>query len=239
MICIATKKDGSPCKASAKDAEGLCIFHAPKAPKLEVDVMTPTKVEAPDGKPAFLQGLPRSRNPRLGQRRVKMLRPICREGCAGLSVDWWRTCPHDPYIGVGERRLKTPVYSEPREDGTVIVEGMEETVSWQPRPNWLEVTVSMKVNSGNGVARQRAKGAILVTELRSPAFPRGIAAMCEFRGCYWQHGLLNTRYGSFCKEIEAKRVAQDQSDGDGNPLYGATEILHGARMREQLDRIVI
>lgn len=237
MDCVATKKDGTRCKAKAKDANGFCIFHMPKT--LVEDSPVEVVGVVIEGKPVFLQGMPRSRNPRFGQRRVKMLRAICREGCDALSADWWTSCNHDPYVGVGERRLKTPVYSEPREDGSVVVEGMEETVSWVPRPNWIEVTVSMKVNSGRGVERQRLRGAILPEELRSPAFPFGIARMCEFRGCYWQHGLMDTRYGVFCKEIEAKRVAQDQSDGDGNPLYGATEILHGARMREQLDRIVI
>ena len=183
--------------------------------------------------------MPRSRNPRFGQRRIKMLRPICSNGCEGLTADWYATCPHDPYIGVGEKRVTTPVYSEPREDGSVIVEKMEERVTFEIRPNWAEVTVSMKVNAGQGVERARRKGFILPTELNSPAYPNGIARLCEFRGCYWQHDLLDTRFGVFCKEIEAKRVAQDRQTATARCSTEPPRSTTWLKAGKQLDEIAI
>ena len=224
--CIATTKAGTPCKGTSV-RDGLCMAHLESAPQ---------------GNPTKLKGLRRARNLRFGLRAVKMLRPICRDGCqdgAEVAWDWHLSCPHDPYVGKREKRTQVPIYSEPHEDGSVSLEGMDERISWEPYPNFSEVTVSTRVNSGTGVNKARRKGFILPEELRSPLYPTGIAPMCQFKGCYWHEGLREYRYGTFCRELEARLVGFDEHDAEGNPLYGAMEVHHEAKRQKQLDAVVV
>ncbi len=230
MVCVAVKKDGTPCKAQAK-RDGLCIGH-----------MNQTTADNPALRPAKLKDVRRARNLRNGHRRVKMLRPICDEGCqAGAEVawDWYTSCPHDPYVGKRQKITQVPVYSEPHEDGSVTIQGVEDHVSWSPYPHFAEVSVSTRVNSGQGVERARRKGWIAPEELRSPLYPRGIAPMCEFKGCQWQEGLVTYRFGVFCREMEAKLVGFDEHDSQGNPLFGALEVMHQAKRQKQLDAVTV
>ena len=229
-LCVATKKNGEPCKAAAK-RDGLCIGH-----------MNMTETDNPALRPARLKGARRARNLRMGHRSVKMLRPICRDGCqdgAEVPWDWYASCPHDPYVGKREKRTQVPLYSEPHEDGSVTIQGMEERASWEPFPNFAEITVSTRVNSGQGVEKARRKGFILPEELRSPLYPRGLAPMCQFRGCQWQEGLREYRYGTFCRELEARLVAFDESDSQGDPLYGAMEVMREGKRQAQLDAVTV
>jgi hypothetical protein len=162
--------------------------------------------------PAKLPQLRRARQLTYGQRNIKMLRPICDTCTSGANVprDWYLTCQHDPYVGVREARRQVPIY-EDAESGEKVVTGVEERVSFAPWPNWTEATVSKRVNSGAGEDKARAKGFIRPTELRSEAWPDGIAECCEFRGCYWQEGLKETRFGKFCRTLEAKLVGFDET----------------------------
>ena len=204
--------------------------------------MTQAKTVEPALKPAKLKNVRRATNTRNGIRNVKMLRPICRDGCqdgAEVPRDWYDSCEHDPYVGKREKRTQVPLYSEPHEDGSVTIQGMEERASWEPFPNFAEITVSTRVNSGLGVDKARRKGFILPEELRSPIFPHGIAPMCQFKGCYWQEGLRDYRFGTFCREIEARVIGFDESDSDGNPLFGALEVWNEGKRQKQLDAVTI
>lgn len=224
MTCTATKKDGTPCKGEARE-NGLCIAH----------IKTATPVA-----PAKLKGMRRARNLRIGLRGVVMLRPICDECQDGeVAYDWFVTCEHDPYVGIREKRVEVPIYSEPQEDGSRIIERMEERVSWEPWPNFAEATVDRRVNSGNGVERARRKGWILPEELRSEAYPNGIAPMCQFRGCRWQDGLVHYRNGSYCREIEARIVGSRETDGAGNLVYGAMPIDDERKRAAFLQKVAV
>jgi hypothetical protein len=195
-----------------------------------------------ENKPAFIKGLKRTRVARFGHRRIKMLRPECDECNTPFAPpQWWKDCEHDPYIGVREKRTQVPVYSEPLEDGSVVVERMEERVSWEPFPNITAVSLANHINSGEGVERARAKGRILPEELRSPAYPNGIAPMCQFANCRWQHDLKEYRDGTFCTPEEAKVVSMfyTNRDSTGSMRYGAVEIQHMGKAAEQREKVQI
>lgn len=233
ILCTATKKDGTPCKGEAYE-DGLCISHKAQRDRAEASVET--------AKPAFLKGIKRTRVARYGHRRIKMLRPDC-EICdtADAPWGWWLTCEHDPYVGVREKRIQVPIYSEPLEDGSVVVERMEERVSWEPFPNRAQVSLANHINSGEGMERARAKGYIMPEDLRSPAYPNGIAPMCQFQNCFWQHDLREYRDGVFCREDEARVVALFYTNRDktGSMRYGAVEVMHPAKMAEHLAKVKI
>jgi hypothetical protein len=232
MICGATKKDGNPCKGEARE-DGLCIAHMQKHPGAAVSTGTgPTK----------LKGLRRARNLRVGLRCITMLRPICREGCqdgAEVARDWYTDCPHDPYVGKKQNIEQVPIYSEPLEDGSVTLLRMEDRIKWEAWPHFVEVAVNIQVNSGQGIERGRLKGYILPEELRSPLYPQGIAPMCEFRSCRWQAGLRQYRWGTFCREIEARMVGASATDTAGNLIYGAREVMHEGKKQAHLEKVAI
>lgn len=246
MNCSATKKNGDPCQGTAKK-DGLCIAHIPREPKVVVEPDAP-QVESTAGKPAFLKGVRRARAVRFGQRRIKMLRPICsnkeKTGCqdgAEVPRDWYLSCPHDPYVGRKQHMVEVPIYSEPAEDGTVTLEEVQQRLKWEVWPNFVQPVLSVMVNSGRGVEKGRAKGYIMPEELRSPAFPNGIAPFCQFRNCFWQHGLTEYKSGIYCSEMEAKRVALNghANDDKNSPAYGAIEVMHQGKMDAQMDRVVV
>ena len=191
---------------------------------------------------AKLKGVRRARNLRVGLRAVTMLRPICKDGCqdgAEVAPDWYLECEHDPYIGKREKRTQVPIYSEPLEDGSVVLERVEERVSWDAWPNFCEAMVTLAANSGMGVEKARAKGWILPEELKSPLYPNGLAPMCQFRSCQWQEGLKEYRWGTFCREIEARLVGQNAVDPQGNLIYGAKEIMHSGKRQAHLEGVAI
>lgn len=229
MICSATKKDGNPCKGEARD-NGLCIAHG-KA-----------KADAPaSAGPAKLKGLRRARNLRVGLRCVTMLRPICTICQSGQEVaaDWYKECSHDPYVGKKQTTYQEAIYSDPLPDGSVTLERMEDRFKWETWPHFVEVAVNIQINSGMGVERGRRKGYILPEELRSPAYPNGIAPMCQFRSCRWQVGLQEYRWGTFCREIEARMVGAAATDTAGNLIYGAREVMHDGKKQAHLEKVAV
>jgi hypothetical protein len=226
MNCQAAKKDGTPCQGTAKD-NGYCMAHHDQG-------------STSAGPPAKLKGLRRARNLRVGLRGITMLRPQCKD-CKGpdAPVDWYLYCPHDPYIGVREKRVEVPLYSDIQSDGARIVEGMEERVTWEVWPNFAEAVVDMRVNSGNGVEKARRKGWIMLDEVRSEAFPNGIAPMCQFRSCRWQEGLVTYKNGVYCREYEARMVGSRDTDGNGNLLYGAMPIDDNRKREKFLQQVAV
>jgi hypothetical protein len=229
MTCVATKKDGTPCKGEARE-NGLCIAHLK------------TAGATVGAAPAKLKGLRRARNLRVGLRCVTMLRPICRDGCqdgSEVAQDWYKDCPHDPYIGKKQKTTQVPIYSEPLEDGSVVLKEMQDRITWEAWPNFVDVTVNIQVNSGLGLERSRAKGRILPEELRSPLYPNGIAPMCEFRACRWQEGLKEYRWGTYCREVEARLVGLSATDGTGQLIYGAREVMHDGKKRAGMERVAV
>jgi hypothetical protein len=228
MMCVATKKDGTPCKGEARE-NGLCIAH----------LKTATSQGA---EPAKLKGLRRAGNLRVGLRCITMVRPICIDGCqdgVDVPLDWYLECPHDPYVGKKQSINQVPIYSEPLEDGSVTLVEMQDRISWETWPHFVEVALDIQVNSGRGVERSRRKGRILPEELRSPVYPNGIAPMCQFRGCRWQHGLKEYKWGVFCREIEARAIGAVARDSEGKLVYGAREVLHEGKRQAHLERVTV
>lgn len=189
----------------------------------------------PERKPAFLKNIKRTRVARFGHKRVKMLQPRCDEcQTAEAPRDWYLACDHDPFVSVREMRREVPIYTEPDENGEVMIDRVEEKISFIPWPNLVQVSVWNTINSGEGIERAKARGYIFPEDLRSPAFPSGVAPMCEFQGCFWQHDLKGFRDGVFCREDEARVIAQffTNRDKSGSMRYGAVEVMHPALMAE-------
>lgn len=184
---------------------------------------------------AKLKGVRRARNLRHGQRGVTMLRPICDVCQSGHNVawNWYETCPHDPYVGIRTESRSVPIYRDADDgSGEKIVERMEERSRIYPWPNFANVTVSTRVNSGQGVAKAKNKGFILLHELTgSEAFPDGIAPMCEYRDCQWQEDLKVYKWGTFCREQEARMVGIDEE-----ALDDALEVGFNAQSTSRRNR---
>jgi hypothetical protein len=232
MICSATKKDGTPCRGEARE-NGLCIAHGKKTADATVSTSSG---------PAKLKGLRRARNLRVGLRCITMLRPICRDGCQdGIDVpaDWYNDCPHDPYVGRRQKITQVPIYSDPLPDGSVTLKEMQDRITWETWPHFVEVALNMAVNSGRGVDRGRRKGYILPEELRSPVYPNGIAPMCQFRSCRAQEGLKEYRWGTFCREIEARMVGAQEVDSEGKLVYGAREVMHEGKRIAHMEKVAV
>jgi hypothetical protein len=226
MKCVATKKDGSPCKGEARQ-DGLCIAHLKTAPP-ESGPMTK------------LKGLRRARNIRVGVRAVTMVRPICDECQDGENVphDWYKDCEHDPYVGQRPKTREVPIYSEPLEDGSVVLERMEERITWETWPHLVDVILDPRVDSGNRIAKMQRRGWLLPEEVRSPVYPNGIAPMCQFNRCRWQEGLREySGVGTFCREDEARIVAHNKTDAEGNRLYPALEVWRQGKRQSQLQAV--
>ena len=178
-----------------------------------------------------------------GQGGLAMLRPICNicQGGDNVPRDWYLACDHDPYVTLVEISRKVPRYEDvPGEDGeptgTRRVVGTDTLVDYEPRPNLTDVTLSTRVNSGKGVEMARRKGFILPEELVSPSFPGGIAPMCQFRGCTWQKDLRTYKWGTFCREDEARLVGTDEK---GMTLEIGFDSNSSEKRRTQLDSVAV
>jgi len=164
--------------------------------------------------PAKLKGMRQAtgREIELGHREVKMLRPIC-DVCAPntkrVAPGWEKNCPHHPYIGTKTETVTERVY-EDGPDGTRVVTGSTSTTTERPWPNFVQIATTLRINSGQGVEKARAKGYILPTELVDDAFPDGIAPFCEMSNCFVQEGLKEYPTGTFCRAVEAAHVYEDE-----------------------------
>lgn len=178
-----------------------------------------TKAKQP--KLAKLQGLHRASGSEVehGLRDIKLLRPICHE-CAPevekAGHGWWDRCPHDPYMGTRSRFITDVDYIDEVDDagkptGNRIV-GKSTTREVQyPWPNFVGVAKGRRYNNGHGPEdKQTWYGYITPDQLRSPAYPDGIAPVCDFRNCYWQEGLKTYDSGTFCRELEAVLVYENE-----------------------------
>lgn len=195
-------------------------------------------------KPAIIEDWLPLPNPVVGQRSIKMLRPVCRicEAKPNRTRDWATRCTHDPYVSSAKVTENRPVY-EDLPDGRKKQTGVETIVSWEPHLNIAEITLSMKINSGQGVVKAQRKGFIFPEELKSPHYPNGIAPVCQFRGCYSQQNLKDYgpggSWGTYCRDIEAALV---QFTEDATAHGGALEVgfdTNSQRIREKQLREVL
>lgn len=189
--------------------------------------------------PALLKGLRRASRLMYGHREVKMLGPKCDICQAGDQVPprWWEDCTHEPYIGVRGETITTRKYEDElgpdgEPTGSRIVTGTEQTVVERPWPNFRQVSLTTRINSGQGVEKARAKGFIMPSELRSEAFPEGIADCCEFKNCFWQQDLRDYPTGRFCRPLEAAYAYED--------VRGTTvEVFNMDRRQGQIDEAMV
>lgn len=182
---------------------------------------------------AIIPGWRRATRLSMGQRSITMLRPVCRicQRTDNVPWDWYTTCPHDPYVTVVTRRVNEPEYGPENPDGSREVIGTRVVETYEVRPNVQETALTMRVNSGDGVIKARKKGFILPSELRSPAYPGGIADACQFRDCKYQQGLVAYRNGTYCREIEALLVAIDEQ-GEAFEVELGTDVSRKVRERQ-------
>lgn len=73
-------------------------------------------------------------------------------------------------------------------------------------PNVAQVAQLLRINSGMGVQKAKAKGFKLLTEV-------GYEPVCEYRNCY-RPVEVKTVYGDFCSERQAKLIAVDVENID-------------------------
>lgn len=169
--------------------------------------------ERPSGAPALIPEWRQTPKVRVGIRSVTMLDPRCRicQNAENVARDWYRSCPHDPYVTIVPIKEPRPVLEDEVVDGKPTgrkkVTGMEDFISYHPRPNTRGISLTNGSNSGNGVEWARRKGFILPSELRSPTYPDGIAETCQFHDCKAQTGLKRYgAWGTYCRETEARLV---------------------------------
>lgn len=203
-----------PCDKDFKNISAHNRFkHPPEAVVAEVPVSeAPASVTAG---PVFIPSLQQAgiRISSVG-RSVKMLRPICATCQRGRNYprDWYLRCTHNPYVGRKRLEEKVAVY-ENLADGRKKVIGEDVIHSWEPWPNWVQVATRPRIDSDKRVLRKRGMGFIAPEEVRSPEYPAGIASVCDYRECFSQVGLKQTRWGRYCRDIEAQLVGQDQRPG--------------------------
>ena len=184
---------------------------------------TAPEAEAPKQKarkPAKIKGMHRASGPELehGVRDIKLLRPVCHI-CAPevekAGWGWWARCPHDPYVGERGEKIEDPSYEDEIENGEVVgrvLVGKTEKTILRPYPNFVGVAQSRRLNSNQGpYYKIELYGFIHPEDLKgSKAFPDGVAPCCEFINCFWQDDLVEYASGTFCSELEAILVYENE-----------------------------
>lgn len=228
-------------KHSVQDVEPV-LLEASESIGSDLPVEWPRGVSAP-GQPAIIPEW----NEQIGPlkvtvigREITMLRPIC-DLCQRpkrTQPGWWLKCPHNPYAQIVPVRSKNTVY-ETLPDGRRRVKGIEEFETLEERPNRVQVSAWRRINSGVLVERKRRRnGFILPSELRTEMFPFGVANTCEFRDCFVQENLISTRWGNFCRKIEAQLVGHDaRMDGGGGALEVGDTQQSQEKQAMQLEQV--
>ena len=173
-------------------------------------------------------------------REITMLRPIC-DSCQRPKrtlYQWWLKCQHNPYVQVVPVTTKVTRY-EDLGDGRKKVTGIDEIEHYEERPNRVQVSAWRRINSGVLVERKmRRAGFIMPDQLRTPTYPNGIANTCEYRDCFVQEGLIQTRWGVFCRTLEAQLVGHDaRMDGGGGALEIGDTPQSQEKQRMQLEAV--
>ncbi len=213
-----------------------------------VETVTVPEAKAEKGKPVILKEWRQTTTLKVGLRRIKMLRPICRicEAEDPPRKNWMKDCPHDPYVTlVPGAVVPQRIYGDPLSDGSRPIVRIEQ-VEGPPtvRPNRVQVALSFGISSGMAVARSVwRKGRIFPEDLGSivPSrdFPFGIAPACEFNNCWNQVGIREYRQGKFCRDVEAQLVAFHENSSALGALEVGWSADSEARRREQLTGVSI
>ena len=180
------------------------------------------EAEAPNNAPAVLKGMHVASGSDLDASRAIRMVKLCDPRCDVCAPDqwvaphnWWRDCPHDPYTHF---ELRDEVKTEYRtlENGERIVASKEVTQIERPWPNFRQVPATSRhggllVETGHIAKRKFQQfGWIPPEDIRSPAFPNGLAPFCQFRECFSQD-IKRYVSGWFCQELEAILCYEDQT----------------------------
>lgn len=221
---------------------GAHLRYCKAAPVEEPEAQVEEFIEQPSGEPTILPDWTMANvTASVVGREIKMLRPVCATCQRGKNYawDWWKRCPHSPYVALAEVPVTQPVYEDvPGQPGKKKLVGTETIVEWVERPIHTQISALSRVSgTRNQVMRKHdVFGFIFPEELRTPTFPNGIKNPCEFRDCFNQVGVKQYRQGRFCRDIEAQLVGFDEGPG-------ALEVGEGdqnlQKQRSQLERIVI
>lgn len=196
-----------------------------------------------EGSPAILPDARRARlRASVVGRYVKMLRAICATCQRGPNVaeDWWKTCPHEPYISVGYKTEIKRRY-EDLEDGSRKLVGTDTIETPFERPNWVQVPLMNRIGGGRLVQKkQRRYGFIFPEDVRSAEYPYGIYNPCEYRDCFWNvpEDIKTYRWGRFCRPREAQLFGHDQMmDKAGGALEVGDSEYNVGKQARQLDEV--
>lgn len=157
-------------------------------------------------------------------RTIKMVKPHCKECQWPPRDEWWVNCPHDPYVNQSTFEVTEPVFGED-EKGDTIVEKMVTKMKVKRTPNFTQVALNERINSGQGVKLAQKKGFKFSTELGHPPF-------CQYRDCWEPDPKLRTEHGDFCSKQQARLIA-----ADANNLI--LEVYLPRKRRQQLESINI
>lgn len=169
-----------------------------------------------------------------GGRTQKMIQPVCPNSATGSGCEtlvygaWWLECEkagHNPYTQVEQVPHQIPTVVE-TEDGRKLITGHEEEIELVETVRTNQVSMSARINSGQGVEQKRFfHGWKLPEEL-------GYAPMCEFRNCFADNPKIETRYGKYCREEEARIVIADER-------HVVLEVMLPEKRQDQLEGIAI
>jgi hypothetical protein len=172
----------------------------------------------------------------LAWRAVKMAVPQCEICQETGKAQWWKDCPHSPYVQNVRTDIEVPQI-KCMKCGKQVPEGtfshcgtqdFEQTGTklkpkFTPQLNTREVRIDESADSGRSLEKSRAKGWSLPSNF-------GFAPMCEFSRCYEPNPQIRTAWGLYCCEEEAKLVALM---GDAE----AVEVFDQRRRNQQLRSI--
>lgn len=147
-----------------------------------------------------------------GMRTIKMLQPICME-CQPLYRHplWWKLCTHKGDEGLDylfETRQETkevPILGKKEVNGVErdVIIATEQVVVERRQPNLQQVPTHERINSGKSMGNALYHGCVRPEDL-------GYRKMCEYGNCFEQPDqLLDTPYGFFCTDQQARLVAAD------------------------------
>jgi hypothetical protein len=172
----------------------------------------------------------------LAWRAVKMAVPQCEICQETGAAQWWNKCPHNPYVtnvreDVIVPKIKCMVCGKQVPEGVFShcgVQNFEQTgettkPTFIPRLNTREVRIDEVSDGGRSLEKSIRKGWKMPTEF-------GFSPICEFSRCYEANPRVNTAWGLYCCEEEAKLVALH---GDAE----AVEVFDTRRRNQQLRSI--
>lgn len=203
--------------------------------------------------PGFSQGV------RLNSamRMVKLIAPICpnsqpkfeknaegkrvpaehvEQNCQLAGGQWWVDCEargHDPYFTTRVWYTVEDVYEED-DQGRSVLRGQQRIRHEERRPNVVQVPLSRRMHSGNGVKNSmERKGRRRLADF-------GYAEVCQFRNCQNEVNpkYLTPAYGGYCSYDHLSLIAADAQEVMLPQINGVTEGPRIGQIRSKREKML-